>query len=234
MSYKLNQILEDFQEKQKNLPDDREARIDELAELFKPIAKHLLGEGCFEVYSGTKLIRRVFPFTVEFYYHEEEGDVKDYIVYHKGVDDYFKPGTINAHQSGIDITFENQDAKYRASALIRAFRVIDSDDIHAPFKKGYRRSTRANREDVEYRSSYIYDYLFTNIPLPITVQWADCVLGNDCDLKQGYRVNVFEYDPACDKTNKPTKSDKRDRKPWAFSLDEFKDPYRITKRQQST
>lgn len=228
MSKKLSKILKEFQKGQKNLPDDREARIQGLAELFKPIAEHLLSEGCFKVYSGTKLIRRVFPFTVEFYYHEEEGNVKDYIVYHKGVDDYFKPGSINAHQSGIDITFENRDAKYRASALIRAFRVIDGDDIHAPFKKGYRRSTREKREDVEYRSTYIYDYLFTNIPLPIKVQWADCVLGVDCDLKQGYRVNVFEYDTS-DKTNKPTKSDSRDRKPWAFSLDEFKEPYRITK-----
>lgn len=226
MSNKLNQILEEFQKGQKNLPDDKDARIKELAELFKTIAKYLLNEGCLEVYSGTKLIRRVFPFTVEFYYHEEEGNVKDYIVYHKGVDDYFEPGSINAHQSGIDITFENKDAKYRASALIRAFRVIDGDDIHAPFKKGYRRSTRENREDVEYRSTYIYDYLFTNVPLPIMVQWADCVL-DDCDPKQGYRVNVFEYNPVTGNTNKLAKSDRRDRKPWAFSLEEFTGQYRM-------
>ena len=228
MSNKLNQILEEFQKGQKDLPHDKETRIQKLAELFKPIAKYLLNEGCFEVYSDTKLIRRVFPFTVEFYYHEEEGNIKDYIVYHKGVDDYFKPGSINAHQSGIDITFENKDAKYRASALIRAFRVIEGDDIHAPFKKDYRRSTRANREDVEYRSTYIYDYLFTNIPLPINVQWADCVLENDSDLKQGYRVNVFEYDPVSGETNKIAKSDRRDRKPWAFSSEDFKEPYKIS------
>lgn len=223
MSNKLNHILEEFQKEQKNLPNDKDARIKDLAELFKPIAKYLLNEGCLEVYSGTKLIRRVFPFTVEFYYHEEEGNVKDYIVYHKGVDDYFIPGSINAHQSGIDITFESKDAKYRASALIRAFRVIEGDDIHAPFKKGYHRSTRADRKDVEYRSTYIYDYLFTNVPLPIKVQWADCVLGDVCDPKQGYRVNVFEYDPDTCKKNKL----ERDRKPWAFSLEEFIGQYRM-------
>lgn len=224
MSNKLSRILKEFEKRQKDLPAGREERIQKLADFFKPIAKHLLSEGCFEVYSGTKLIRRVFPFTVEFYYHEEEGNVKDYIVYHKGVYDYFEPGSINAHQSGIDITFESKDAKYRASALIRAFRVIEGDDIHAPFKKGYRRSTRVNREDVEYRSTYIYDYLFTNISLPIKVQWADCVLGDVCDPKQGYRVNVFEYDPDTCKKNKL----ERDRKPWAFSLEDFKEPYKVS------
>jgi len=228
MNKTLKQVIKSFENQQQELKGlARESKIDRLSDLFLPIAKHLLCGGCFEVYSGTKLIRRVFPFTVEFYYHEEEGDVKDYIVYHKGAFGYFKPGSINAHQSGIDITFENKDAKYRASALIRAFRVIEGDDIHAPFKKGYRRQTRANREDVEYRSTYIYDYLFTNIPLPIKVQWADCVLENDSDLKKGYRVNVFEYD-VTDQMDKPTKSNKRDHKPWAFSLEDFKEPYKIS------
>jgi hypothetical protein len=222
----LKQILKTFEEEQKKLDgSDKDAKIQALAELFKPIAKHLLCEGCFEVYSGQILIRRVFPYTVEFYYHEEEGDVKDPIVYHKNKSDYFESGTINAHQSGIDITFENKDAKYRASALIRAFRVKEGDNMNADFKNDYQRTTSAKSKDVEYRSTYIYDYLFTNIPLPITVQWKPLETAFPEDPIQGYRVNVYEY-----KTNDSgvlENSEDLDRKPWAFSLEEFPVKYRL-------
>ena len=225
MSTKLMQILDDFKKGQEELKaHDEETRVHELSKLFEPIAKHLLCGGCFEVYSGTKLIRRVFPFTVEFYYHEEDGIVKDPIVYHKNTPEFFKPGTINAHQSGIDITFENDKAKYRyrASALIRAFRVKEGKDIHAKYKDDYVRSTSVKSKDVEYRSTYIYDYLFTNVPLPITVKWASLDTGINVEPIKGYRVNVFKYN------SDPDKPKELDRKPWAFSLEEFPKKYKMS------
>lgn len=78
--------------------------------------------------------KRVYICDVEFYYHEEkEGGVKDWIMYHRDNHPnnndrktvaYFKPGQFNAHTSGIDITFENEDQEYRAGMLIRGFKVV--------------------------------------------------------------------------------------------------------------
>lgn len=219
---KLIQILDTFSEKQKELKGlNKEAKIEKLSELFMPIAQHLLCGGYLEVFSGKKLIRRVFPYTVEFYYHEEEGNVQDPIVYHKNKPEYFKPGTINAHQSGIDITFENKKEKYRASALIRAFRVKEGDDINVDFKNDYDRTTRVKSKDVEYRSTYIYDYLFTNIPMPISIKWKPSKWEVKTTPIKGYRVNVFKYD------SDPTKPKELDRKPWAFSLEEFPNKYKL-------
>ena len=222
MSIELEKVLDDFKKKQKDLkPNDEDARIKKLSELFEPIAKHLLCGGCFEVKSGDKLIRRIFPYTVEFYYHEEEGIVKDPIVYHKNKPDYFKPGTINAHQSGIDITFENEDAKYRASALIRAFRVKEGDDINSAYKNDYIRTSYAKSKDVEYRSTFIYDYLLTNIPMPIRIEWVSLDTGINVEPIKGYRVNVYKYD------SKQERAKELDRKPWAFSLEEFPNKYKL-------
>ena len=223
MSTELKQVLDTFKKEQKKLKDhDEDARIKKLSELFEPIAKHLLCGGCFEVKSGDKLIRRIFPYTVEFYYHEEEGIVKDPIVYHKNKPDYFKPGTINAHQSGIDITFENEDAKYRASALIRAFRVKEGDDIHAKYKDDYVRTSYAKSKDVEYRSTFIYDYFLTNIPMPIRIEWVSLDTEINVEPIKGYRVNVNKYD------SKQERTKELDRKPWAFSLEEFQNKYKIS------
>lgn len=68
--------------------------------------------------------------TVEFYYHEEDGD-KDPIMYHRnnylvdGEIPYFKPMSFNSHDTGVDITFENEKKHIRASVLIRAYEVWD-------------------------------------------------------------------------------------------------------------
>ena len=133
MNKELMKYLEDFQHKQPELLSyDVNTRIEKLGEEFEIIARQLLYGGCFVVYSGDKEFRKVYLHTVEFYYHEEAGDLKDYIVYHKHKRknqevirevDYFTPGTLNAHQSGIDITFESKAGQYRASALVRAFMV---------------------------------------------------------------------------------------------------------------
>lgn len=59
--------------------------------------------------------------------------VKDPIVYHRnnkyveGDVPYFNPLSLHAHTSGFDITFENEKEKYRASALIRAYEVYDTE-----------------------------------------------------------------------------------------------------------
>ena len=216
MSEDLKLILEAFQKRQPELLHfDVGTRIEKLGDAFRDIAKQLLYGGCFVVYSGDVAVRKVYLHTVEFYYHEEEGDLKDFIVYHKHKRknqkvirevDYFTPGTLNAHQSGIDITFESAAGRYRASVLIRSFEIGGK---------------------VDTRSTFLYDHLFTNVPLPIRVAWMPEVqLG---PLYQGFRVNVCTYGPGLDSDGNPAKNVKcPDRKPWAFSREEFPKRYRLS------
>ena len=219
MNKELMKYLEDFQHKQPELLSyDVNTRIEKLGEEFEIIARQLLYGGCFVVYSGDKEFRKVYLHTVEFYYHEEAGDLKDYIVYHKHKRknqevirevDYFTPGTLNAHQSGIDITFESDAGQYRASALVRAFMVKEN-----------------GTERVDHRSTYLYDELFTNVPMPIKVEWMP--EAQQGPVHPGYRVNVCTYGPSLDDDGNPAKNEKcPDKKPWAFSREEFPEKYRI-------
>ncbi len=145
---------------------------------FRSIAEQLICNGYFMVNNE----RKIYLTDVEFYYHEEDGAptingrkcIKDPIMYHTYDHEktataikekasllpeadkdkampYFKPGTLNLHASGIDITFENEAKKYRASVLIRGYQVD-------------------NR--MEHRSTYIYEDMFMNLPLPLNVEWV--------------------------------------------------------------
>ena len=77
----------------------------------------------------------IFIHTVEFYYHEEKPFEKevvgDEIVYHRNGRyvnrevPYFPMMSLHSHWSGFDITFENEEKHYRASALIRKYVVFD-------------------------------------------------------------------------------------------------------------
>ncbi len=237
MSKELLQYLDAFEKAQLSLNEyGGTCKVCKLASEFKKLAQELIYGGCFVVHSGNTIIRRIYLHTIEFYYHEEADDgLKDYIVYHKHKRkdqkvvhkvEYFKPGTLNAHQSGIDITFESKDMQYRASALIRAFMVKEGADKTVPFKKDYYRPSKVSNEEVEYRSSYLYDYLFTNIPMPISVDWEPEKQSGE--LYQGYRVNVFTYGPGLDSYGNPAKNDKDlDKKPWAFSREQFPAKYRL-------
>ena len=217
-----------------------------MAELFKPIAINLLTGGYFVVSSENDVVRRVFPYTVEFYYHEEDGfgETKDYIVYHRNPDNptkkpsqltAFKVGSLNTHISGIDITFEDPEGRYRASALIRAYQVIEGD-------KEFPSTEGEVNPEVNRFSTYLYNNFFmgVNIEKGITVKWKDEEWAKLRCLYNGYRVNVCKYkDIEMDKPVrwckhvKMTKNsdsskgpiieakDIQDKKPWAFSRGEF-------------
>ncbi len=78
-------------------------------------------------------VYRIFLQTIEYYIHAESGcpiPIRDEIMYHcnhKGIEvyPYLPIMSLNPHDSGYDITFENEDEQYRASALIRRYVVID-------------------------------------------------------------------------------------------------------------
>ena len=177
---------------------------------FKEVAKTILsGHFLVENASDNDDVRKVYPTCVEIYYHEEqEGGVKDPIVYHrnrKKTENFeikpplFPLGVLHNHVSGIDITFEqeaNANNKkitgiVRASALIREFKVKDKDGKWVEFTKI--KNDKEEKYDIEDRSTYIYDYLFGQFSIfdGFTIRWED---DEECDLEEpSLRKNVFEY-----------------------------------------
>ena len=155
----LIKILEKFDENRENRvkgEDWSSKTIEEkhkaIAEWFRPCAEKILCNGYFLV-NGEYIIDLG---AIELYYHEEEdGGIKDYIMYHTNAHSskskvyklnnnsfpYFKFGSFNLHQSGVDVTFENEEKKYRASFLIRSYRLLRKgeerklNDLTIPFDK---------------------------------------------------------------------------------------------------
>lgn len=195
----LNNILKEFDLRRTEMIKNKEKiwDADAVAECFEPCAKEILLNGHFLV--KDKFIIELG--SIELYYHEENGPIKDYIMYHrenriyskikeynKGELPYFDFGSFNLHQSGVDITFENEQEKYRASFLIRAFRVIPKDD-----------KVLNNHIVFDSRSTYIFDELFySGIPWgkcsESVIKWVRCDNNIDnINLMKEPRRNVYKY-----------------------------------------
>ena len=160
----LNSVLDSFQGVTE-IKDEKE-KLSNLSSQFEAIAKDVLLGGCFEI-NG---VRRIYPLEIEFYYHEEgENGLKDPVMYHTAdhegkMLDYYPLGSLNCHISGMDVTFENQEKQYRASFLIRKYRVCE-----------YESGEWVENKEFEKRSTYIYEDMFMNIPLSdgINVKWVN-------------------------------------------------------------
>ena len=166
---------------------DEKEKLSSLTSQFEAIAKDVLLGGCFEI-NG---VRRIYPLEIEFYYHEEgENGLKDPVMYHTAdhegkMLDYYPLGSLNCHISGMDVTFENQEKQYRASFLIRKYRVCE-----------YESGEWVEKKECEKRSTYIYEDMFMNIPLfdGITVKWISGETVNlTKEIVRKQRINVAEY-----------------------------------------
>jgi hypothetical protein len=168
---------------------DEGRKYDELARQFREVANGIFFGGCFQI-SG---IRRLYPIEIEFYYHEENPDgLKDPVMYHTSDRtknenlSYYPLGSLHFHVSGMDVTFENEEKKYRASFLIREYQVADLvDGIWIP-----RKETNKNRP------TYIYEDMLMGIPVfdGITIQWVtEPKAMEECNLTIKSRVNVSDY-----------------------------------------
>lgn len=161
----LKEKLEDFERKIIEKRINETQNEDKLQELFMELAPTFLYGGYIKVREDYKVYIR----TVEFYFHcEKENGIHDPIVYHRnnryieGSVPYFPLMSIHAHPSGFDITFENPEEQYRASALIREYEVWDNDkkcylkyDVNI---KKFRK--RKDNEPVKNgQSTYLYDFL---------------------------------------------------------------------------
>lgn len=178
--------MEECLELKKVLDSFQGANGDEssLAEQFSRLADYFLYSGYLLINSKTKVYLR----DIEFYYHEEVGAIKDPIMYHRNTKNksicYFPLGLLNAHMSGIDITFENEQKQFRASILIRGFNIIEGNT--------------ALPVEYDRRSTHIYEALFMQNSLleGIHIEWIHeptTPCQNEC-IESAVRVNVCEFD----------------------------------------
>ena len=176
------------------------------------------------IYGGYIRVRNeyaIFITTVEFYYHEEDGMIKDPIVYHRNAMfevqeknqeprmievPYFPIMTFNAHQSGIDITFENEELKYRASALIREYVVYDINEgkfieLDTRNKESKPKSfvgviIRNDEPKIDDRSSFLYYFLnaFSINGYEPNIQWVDISSADYGKVTKVKRLRANDHD----------------------------------------
>lgn len=191
-------------------------KYEDIADWFRPCAEQILCNGYFLVDNGEE--KYIIDLgAIELYYHEEDGDIKDHIMYHtnekfpdkykkiiskyppQNVDElpifyqrvvnneypFFSICSFNLHQSGIDVTFENNDNqkdRYRASFLIRSYRMVDETDFG---------------KNILYDpcSSHIYDDLYYSGLLTAkgaTIKWVPKDKKVETII-QCPRINVADY-----------------------------------------
>lgn len=151
---------------------------------------------------------RIYIRTVEFYCHSERPEgVHDPIVYHRNgkyLDEvpYFPLMTLHAHNSGFDITFESLSEKCRASALIRAYEVVDKNRRFLKWVSANQRFERC--EDYCYNTQSTYLYPLLNgfvLDEENDVRWVDSPFGFKSSFSVNTRKGVyvseseFEYKP---------------------------------------
>ena len=205
----LIKILEGF-EKRRNDRNKEEwekkslvAKYEEIANWFKPCAEQILCNGYFLV-NGKYIIDLG---AIELYYHEEDGNIKDPIMYHTNAHSsnsrilelnnkefpYFKFGSFNLHQSGVDVTFENPDKKYRASFLIRSYRILKAKDGKYPQNDTTKYDPHSTHifDDMFYSGLLLFD---TEKDKKNTIEWKDDKPRNvEFDKEKNWRINVPEY-----------------------------------------
>ena len=214
----MNKLIEQLLEFQ----DSRRNKGVGLEKLFEKLAKYLLYGGHFHCSERYDL----YITSVEFYYHEEIGDndkrIVDPIMYHRNVKDkpvvpYLNVGTLYPHWSGVDITFEDDILQYRASALIRSYRIVQLKPERLELKESG-------------LSTYVYDYLFDGLSVDkkeTAINWIDDkVILSNCKVNAYKRknVNLFKYnyektedEPSSKHDNEFIKiKNKQDSRRWRF------------------
>ena len=186
--------------------ETREKREESLLAPFRAIATKLIHGGYFAVSDKTGVRYRIYIHSVEFYYHEETGPddirVLDWVMYHRNPlygrkKESLATGSLFPHDSGVDITFEDQqdkaeDVRYRASALIRSFQVTTGDNETMVVFEDFPKHIEQESRDVEYYPTHLLQYLLNKIQLPaIQIEWKE---KNDCvgEVYMGRRINVFK------------------------------------------
>lgn len=121
-----------------------------LFEEFKKIAEAAFFSGYFLINGGCKDAYKLKLTCIEFYYHEDDGYIKDKIKYLKGKDEFgYALGAVCPNPSGVDVLFDDPQKKYHTSFLIRGYKAIEPGRIDdTDEKSGYAEPMpRINIED---------------------------------------------------------------------------------------
>ncbi len=93
---------------------------------FKKIAEEAFFSGHFLINGGCKDAYKLKLTCIEFYYHEDDGNIKDEKKYLKGKEEFgYALGAVCPNRSGVDVLFDYQQKKYHASFLIRGYKAIE-------------------------------------------------------------------------------------------------------------
>ena len=192
----------------------RHSSEEELTEAFAKLAPHFIYGGYIKVNDTY----RVYIRSVEFYYHDESNKpdaIKDAIMYHRNhtsdeieepyEEPYLPLMSIYMHSSGYDITFENREQEYRASALIREYSIYDIEqkEFISLTSKGALRDER-----VSYLKYYLNGFSLEGKP---SIVWIDDEHYPQKQLLQCARIRTYIIKDG-------EKSE--DRRQWRFKLDE--------------
>ncbi len=189
----------------------RHSSEEELTKAFTKLAPHFIYGGYIKVNDMYKVYIR----TVEFYYHDESDNpdaIKDPIMYHRNgrykdrmIVPYFPLMTLNAHESGYDITFENESQCYRASALIREYSIYN-----CKLKKFLPLKNKMRDERVTYLYEFLNGFSLNGMP---NIVWIDDEHEQQKELLQDSRIRVTVIQNG----KKTMEADKRK---WRFKLNE--------------
>ena len=207
---KLIDVLKKFEE-------DFNDSMNNEKELQKEFKEKLAPAFLYGGYIQVREEYKVYIRTVEFYFHSETTNgIHDPIVYHRNGRymekvPYFPIMTLHAHNSGFDITFESQTKEYRASALIRAYEVIDENNEYVKWDK-------TNKDVFNTQSTYLY-YLLNGFSLgnDNSIKWIDEPREQKTPLTENIRQNVFQSEDEL--VYKKIDGLKSDRK-WSFTRNE--------------
>jgi hypothetical protein len=155
---------------------------EQLRNMFEEIAKVALYGGYFCINKTVK----IYPRDIEFYFYDERSDkyawARDYNMYHRGKEKdvpYFPLLSLNPHNSGVDVTFENEKEQYRASFLIRAYRYVDDE-----------------YDEVFDQPLYLRENMFAYCSCQngLFIEWVDDPESGERVLDKATRVNFHDKD----------------------------------------
>lgn len=173
------------------LQDFKGAQGDEshLAKSFERIAKAAFYSGYFLVNKGRNDEYKIKLTCIEFYYHEDNGGIKDPKKYLKGEQEFGYPtGALCPNPSGIDVLFDSSSKEYHASFLIRGYKAIQNG------KSDYennQKSKKWNTQDVWYDLLGGANMLDTGT---FSIEWVDEESDEPNVVYTMERVNLEEQD----------------------------------------
>lgn len=160
-----------------------------LAKAFEQIAKAAFYTGYFLVNKGQNDEYKIKLTCIEFYYHEDKGEIKDPKKYLKGEKEFDYPiGALCPNPSGIDVLFDSPNKEYHASFLIRGYKAIQNGK---PDYENNQKSKKWNTQDVWYDLLGGANMLNTG---SFSIEWVDEVSDEPNVVYTMERVNLEELD----------------------------------------